>query len=68
MTEIYHWEDDDDVEDVTSILDERGIEYETILLDPEIPNARTSIHHQGLSYWSIPDFLKFLENEENQES
>ena len=63
MTEIYYWEDDEEAQMIMEELSELGIEYEAILLDPEIPDARPSIHHEGKSYWDLGEFLRAFQRD-----
>lgn len=60
MTEIYYWEDDDKAERIMAELNKRGIKYEAIMLDAEVPNAQPSVQCEGKSYWDLGDFLKYL--------
>ena len=60
MTEIYYWEDDDKAERIMAELNKRGLKYEAIMLDAEVPNAQPSVQYEGKSYWDLGDFLKYL--------
>lgn len=60
MIEIYHWEDDDEAESLIQELQEKGLEYEVTLLDPEAGGGETAIRYNGKTYWSFDDFRKAL--------
>ena len=53
MIEIYHWEDDDEAEDFIQELEERGLKYNAVILDPEAGEGQTAITYQGKTHWSF---------------
>lgn len=40
---LYRWEDDPDGELALSLLQEKGLDHEDHILDPEVPNSAPSV-------------------------